>query len=571
MKKVRSLTFKTFLGHLILFSLLCGCYFLMINKSVKVFVTYKFKKEIEHWIKDITKARNVASMVALAEVKATPDRYLMQVIDQDHQLLFDSSWTQKHKKASPTWGTPLSKLEHIRLPFRYQDQTYAIKVIFDHRTIPLSIIDIRKIYIFVGAFFSLIFIILSLTMMVFVSKPFNRLFRAVNDYYQGKITTLPEVDQNGTSEATVFAGALNHLTKEVEDLKAQLKIEQQRASAIIDSLSEGVITVDHDLQITYANLKGAKLLGAPKIQIVGQQLSNVKPKRNTQVLLKCQELARAAVQNHALLTDSIVIGEENKVHLDILVVPIGVQKGVAIILQDNSTHHKILTLGKEFIANASHELRTPITIIKGFAEMLHDLPEISESMLEDITDKIMRNCHRMSALVKNLLVLADLDNLPQTCLEERDVSIILEDCRHQLQVIHPEVDIHLKVKQEPLLVNVDPSLIELGLMNLLENAVKYSPSPAKIEIQAFEKDDDILIEVTDSGIGIPEKDLQHIFDRFYTVDKAHSRKLGGAGLGLSIVRSIIEKLEGSLDVNSAFGTGTTFVVTLPKAKSLVTS
>ena len=566
MKKVLSLTYKAFLGHLLLFGFLFGAYFLSINKFVEMYVRHKVKKEIATWIPDITTAGNVSAMIELAKVKAMPHPIKLQIKDFDNQVLFDSAWEQNHRNHNRTQNRFQPRPSRTSVTFDYDQEQFEIVAFFNHKMVPISLGDVRLIYIGVGAFFSLMFFILSMTMLTLFSRPINVLFKAVNDYHKGKIKTLPEMDASGTNEAAAFAGALNQLNKEAEDLKTKLYAERQRASCIIDSLSEGVITVDSDLNVTYANLKGAKLLGTPKAQLVGRDFRTIDPKRPTHALPKCQELAKAAVHNHALLTDSIIMGDENKIHLDIVAVPIGVKEGVALLLQDNSTHHKILTMGKEFIANASHELRTPITIIKGFAEMLHDLPEISESMLEDITDKIVRNCHRMSALVKNLLVLADLDNLPKACLEERDLIVVLENCQHQLQAIHPDVEVVFQPPKETFSVNVDSALFDLALMNLLENAVKYSPAPAKIQLRVSEIEDDYVICITDQGIGIPERDIDHIFDRFYTVSKSHSRKLGGAGLGLSIVRNIIEKHEGALDVNSAFGEGTTFTITLPKAK-----
>ncbi|MCB1108862.1 MAG: GHKL domain-containing protein, partial [Chlamydiia bacterium] len=567
MKKIPSLTFKAFFGHLVLFGVLFGAYFLSINKFVEIFVRHKVKKEITQWIPDITTAGNISAMIELTRIKA--ESYSsMQIISHQDQVLFDSTWRQNHRQQRPVWEKSRSMLTSARVPFEYADAIFEIVVFFDHKAVPLSINDIRIIYIGGGAFFSLLFFVLSLMMLTFFSRPINVLFKAVNDYHNGKIKTLPEVDATGRHEAAVFARALNDLNQEITDLKEKLTNEKQRASCVIESLSEGVIIVDCELNVTYANMKGAKLLGTPKLQLVGKDFREIKTKRPSEALPKCQELAKAAVQNHALLTDSFTVGEENKVHLDIIAVPIGNLQGVALIIQDNSTHHKILTMGKEFIANASHELRTPITIIKGFAEMLHDLPEISESMLEDITDKIVRNCHRMSALVKNLLVLADLDNLPQACLEERDLLVILENCQHQLHTLHPEVQITIDSPKDAFIVNVDSALIDLAIMNLLENAVKYSSAPANITLKISEADDDYIAYISDKGMGIPEQDLDHIFDRFYTVSKSHSRKLGGAGLGLSIVRNIIEKHEGSLDVQSSFGKGTTFIITLPKARAV---
>jgi two-component system phosphate regulon sensor histidine kinase PhoR len=232
------------------------------------------------------------------------------------------------------------------------------------------------------------------------------------------------------------------------------------------------------------------------------------------------------------------------------------------IQHDKSRH--MTEIGKEFIANASHELRTPITIIKGFAETLQDIKDISPSMLAEIVEKIVRNCARIDTLIKNLLTLADLENIPPGRFKPCDLALLASSCQHLLQTLSPEAHVHIDKTQDHLIVDADPDLLELAMMNLLENGIKYSSSPAKLTIRLHESKHECTIAIEDQGMGIPAEDVPHIFERFYTVNKAHSRRLGGAGLGLSIVKTIIDKHEGTLTVASTLGQGTTFTATLPK-------
>jgi signal transduction histidine kinase len=225
-----------------------------------------------------------------------------------------------------------------------------------------------------------------------------------------------------------------------------------------------------------------------------------------------------------------------------------------------------LEIGKDFITNASHELRTPITIIKGFAETLQDMPNLPPEMVADITEKIVRSCQRMDLLVKNLLTLADLENLPSLRLQECDLVALLENCQHFLQAAHPAAQLNLeKKKKGNITILADPDILELALMNLLENAVKYSPVPASISISIEKIKEKVKVCIKDQGIGIPAESLDHIFSRFYTVDKARSRRLGGAGLGLSIVKTIIEKHDGEISVASELGKGSTFTLIFSQA------
>jgi two-component system phosphate regulon sensor histidine kinase PhoR len=318
--------------------------------------------------------------------------------------------------------------------------------------------------------------------------------------------------------------------------------------------------------IRYANFTASKMLGVPKRHLLGKPFPTSEEKTHKELLEKCALMLKVAQNQNTVVTDSISIGDGPKVYLDLIAAPKAHQSGAIIVLQDKSSHYKILEMGKDFVANASHELRTPITIIKGFAETLQDLPEISHDMLSDITEKIVRNCQRMDTLVKNLLTLADIENIPETRFQETDLVVLLENCRHMLLSVYPDAHVEIHKEKERTLAPADPDLLELAFMNLLDNAAKYSKPPAFIIISVREAGEEAKITISDQGIGIPEEDQARIFDRFYTVNKAHSRRLGGAGLGLSIVKTIIEKHEGTISVGSKLGHGTTFTILLPKQR-----
>ena len=192
---------------------------------------------------------------------------------------------------------------------------------------------------------------------------------------------------------------------------------------------------------------------------------------------------------------------------------------------------------RDFIANASHELKTPITIIRGFAEALHDDPDLPQDIQQDVTAKIVRNCRRMAALIKDLLTLADIENIPSSRLSECDLYELVQKCRSMLLEIFPDAIVTIHKSDEEVSLIADADLLDLAIMNLIENAAKYSARPAKIDVYLERTENTIIIAVVDQGLGIPATDQEHIFDRFYTVDKAHSQKMGGSGLGLSTTAS----------------------------------
>lgn len=253
--------------------------------------------------------------------------------------------------------------------------------------------------------------------------------------------------------------------------------------------------------------------------------------------------------------------------LIITIIEVGTSDLKVIVIKDDSNYERMLNMGKEFVGNASHELRTPITIIKGFTEMLIEGEGIDEKMQREILKKIQSSCERMEHLVKHLLRLTDLENCEIEAKAAVDVQRLIEDVSYQVISIYPDFRIEHLRKDEEALAWIDSDLIELVLTNLFKNSVKYCREEKVIIVKVDTSFDQIYIKITDSGKGIPTKDLEKVFERFYTVDKAHCRKLGGAGLGLSIVKLIVEKHGGKIYATSEPGLSTTMHLYLPKAPS----
>lgn len=366
----------------------------------------------------------------------------------------------------------------------------------------------------------------------------------------------------------IISWMIVHRVKSIaEKLRVQsedLLDECHEKETVMEYLAEGVVSVDAAMKIRYVNAIGSKMLGIPKRHLIGKEFPSTPYKKVTPLLEKSAFLLRTCRERQSILTDSVSIGEGKKLYLDLIAAPISEAGRAVMILQDKSNNYKILEMGKDFVSNASHELRTPITIIKGFAETLQDLPELSTEMLNSITEKIVRNCERMDNLVKNLLTLADIENLPESRFCQCDLVSLAENCRHVLLAVHSDTRVEIEKNKEDIVIAADSDLLELAIMNLLNNGVKYSKHKANLTMKIKQLDTkEVKIEILDQGIGIPSSDLEHIFERFYTVDKAHSRRLGGAGLGLSIVKKIVENHDGTISVESTFGKGTCFSIVLP--------
>jgi two-component system phosphate regulon sensor histidine kinase PhoR len=329
--------------------------------------------------------------------------------------------------------------------------------------------------------------------------------------------------------------------------KAALKLEshiKQRAK-LLDLLLEGVVILDEEG--LYMNSIAKKFFG-PSFE------------KETALTFHAKQILSSCKENRRPMSDSLRVEEGDKKSFDLLAIPY--EKAIFLLLQDTSSQQKVLEIGRDFIANASHELKTPITIIRGFAEMLQEGEDFPREMVQEIIEKIVRNCKRMDSLVRNLLTLADIENVPLSHLQQCDLVALVEESKRSILTVYPDAKVDISSPSE-VSAYVDPSILELAILNVLDNAIKYSKGPAHVQVDLKVESDGTKISIKDTGVGISERDLEHIFDRFYTVNKAHSRKLGGAGLGLSLVKTIIEKHEGTLHVTSAVGKGSVFTFSLP--------
>lgn len=463
-----------------------------------------------------------------------------------------------HEDYSQYFG---QKFAYLAKPFDFHGKQYILRTAFPQKYVEEMTSDFELGVLTLATAVLLLFSVLTWFIINQLTSPIEEITRAINPYQDGAQTAIPEIKLRSmvtSEEFEKLALTLNSLTSKIQKHIDQLTTETQEKEAILESLVEGVIAIDSSMTITYANHMALKFLDLKSEELIGQSLTQLGHYKAYNLLMSCQ-------QDQQICHDTMTIQKDDrKIFLDIVASPKKHRKGAILVLQDKTPHYKLLEMRKDFIANASHELKTPITIIQGFAETLHDNPDLPQETLFIVTDKILRNCKRMTNLIKDLLALSDVENLPPSRLTECDLNEIIENCCSTLKDKFPSAEMHLiNLCTSPPLVKGDPNLLELAFLNLIDNAAKYSHPPAKITVELSCSTESIKIKVTDQGIGIPPQDLEHIFDRFYTVDKAHSQKLGGSGLGLSLVQTIISKHFGKITVQSKIDQGSVFTITLP--------
>jgi two-component system phosphate regulon sensor histidine kinase PhoR len=241
--------------------------------------------------------------------------------------------------------------------------------------------------------------------------------------------------------------------------------------------------------------------------------------------------------------------------------------GAVVVLNDVTRLRRLEEVRQDFVANVSHELKTPITSIKGFVETLLDDPAPSPDNVRRFLQIVEKQANRLDAIIEDLLSLSRLEQTKGAAtlkIEQAPVLPVInaavELCQHQADL--RAIRIHVECAQE-LAARLNPPLLEQGLVNLINNAVKYSEDGQAVLIRAGEEDGMLVINVVDEGTGIHANELDRIFERFYRIDKARSRDLGGTGLGLSIVKHIAQAHAGSVSVISTPGEGSTFTLRVP--------
>lgn len=388
------------------------------------------------------------------------------------------------------------------------------------------------------------------------SSPLENILEVISLYQEGKF--LPPISGNWgrKNPFSKLSFAVNSLTERLHMHIQHSKEKDKEMEGLLDSLNEGVIAFNIRSKVIFVNQRACKMLSISREALIGRSLQGLDEASLSQ---RCHEIVIQALQTSEFITQSWT---SSGVYFDLVASPLIHQAGAVLVIQDKSSDYKVLEMGKNFIANASHELRTPITIVRGFAEMLQNGSRLSPQTMVDITNKIVSTCDRLDKLVKSLLMIADLEHFSQDRFRPCNIGNLIENCKYLLLTAYPNVELAISGLGTEIVVLGDMDLLDLAIMNLLENGVKYSSPHPKIEIQLKEENGFVYIRIQDQGIGIPKNDLAHIFDRFYTVDKARSRKSGGAGLGLSIVKTIIEKHQGTISVESELSKGSAFTISL---------
>jgi len=576
---------KILISFIIAFIIIIGLMFPFTASTVRKISYNAMELRSEELIAKLISAPNNDALVRRLKEQKALFFFRISVITDERKVLYDShtkrllgnrfsqEYTVDHPEVLEAFKNGIGysedysellgqKFSYFAKAFDFHGKTYVLRTAFPYKYMTDLTHDFEIGIIGMTTVILLLFSSMTLFIINHLTKPIQQIINAVKPYQEGRVDTLPEIkiNRSPSDEFHKLAETLNSLSTRIQKHIEVLTLERNEKRAILESLVEGVIAIDSYMNITYTNQSALNFLN---IDIEDNLINH---EFTSELEPKCYQLLRSCQQLKKPLTDTLEIQQEGpKIYLDIVAAPKKGNTGAILVLQDKTSHYRILEMRKDFIANASHELKTPITIIRGFAETLHDNPDLPQETTVLITEKIVRNCKRMTNLIKDFLTLADIEKLPESRLSECNMIEMINYCREMIGNVHPDAKITVNnLTQHEIFLQADYSLLELAFMNLIENAAKYSTPPAQIEVTLEDLGKMIRIKIIDKGIGIPEADLEHVFERFYTVNKAHSQKMGGSGLGLSIVRTIIDKHYGKINVSSKVGVGSTFTVLLPR-------
>ncbi|QWV94706.1 PAS domain-containing protein [Geomonas oryzisoli] len=393
------------------------------------------------------------------------------------------------------------------------------------------------------------------------SRKLTKLAAGANRIGHGEFGTRIAISSN--DELGELARVMNEMSGKIRQQLEQISSEKGRLDAILEGMGEGVMVTDQDAVVTLVNPAFRALFGTAE-QVQGRPLLEIS--RHPDLYAACREVLAERRERHQEI--SLPGGRETLVHW----VPLldeGELSGAVAVFHDISALKRVERIRRDFVANVSHELRTPVTVIKGYAETLlsgalaHD-PARGERFLQII----LNHAERLSGLVRDLLALSELES-GEVGLKPEKIAVA-DAARHALLLVaqrgeEKKIGLSYLDDGEGLQVQADRARLEQVLINLLDNAIKYSEAGGKVELSARPEGALVRISVRDSGIGIPEKDLPRLFERFYRVDEARSRDNGGTGLGLSIVKHIVQAHGGTVRVESEPGQGSVFSFTLPAA------
>lgn len=419
--------------------------------------------------------------------------------------------------------------------------------------------NINQIFIVGTGISLLITVILGFFIARTITKPITDMRNQTVEMSKGNYTQRVKI--YGNDEIGELALAFNNLSKRVQEAQANTESEKRRLDSVITHMSEGIIATDRRGRVRIVNDMALTMLGMMKEEIIGHYMLN---------MLKLEEdfsLDEIQENNDSFLLD---INESEgiiaRVNFSTIVQETGFVTGYIAVLHDVTEQQQVEQERREFVANVSHELRTPLTSMNSYIEALESGAWKDDALAPQFLSVTREETERMIRLVNDLLQLSKMDNeSDQITKEIVDFNMFINKIINRHEMSAKDTTFVREIPKQTIFTEIDPDKMTQVFDNVITNAMKYSRGDKRVEFHVKQNSlyNRMTIRVKDNGIGIPINKVDKIFDRFYRVDKARTRKMGGTGLGLAISKEIVEAHNGRIWANSVEGQGTSIFITLP--------
>lgn len=439
--------------------------------------------------------------------------------------------------------------------------------------IPVTAIDKALHQVYVKILLSSIFLIIIAALITLavsrrISRPIEKIRHSAERFSQGDLTRKIVFSRNkGISlEVGELAAAMNKMARQLDERIQTITAQRNELEAVFSSMTEVVLVVDMEERFQSANKAALGMFDIEEAELLGKSIVEVV--RNPGLLKFIHKALAVAVpvEGDLVFHES---GGELFFHGygTALQDATGARVGCLVVLNDVTRLRRLERVRSDFVANVSHELKTPITTIKGFVETLKDGALADPVAAVRFIDIILKNSNRLNAIVDDLLALSRIEQEDENRKIELKSGPIRQVIAEAVESCTPKAEEKgqsLAVQcPDSLTAEINGPLLQQALVNLIVNAIKYSEPGAEIRVTGQQHNASLVIRVADSGIGIAQEHLPRLFERFYRSDRARSRKLGGTGLGLAIVKHIVHAHHGQVDVASTPGQGTVFTITMP--------
>lgn len=471
-----------------------------------------------------------------------------------------STGSGSSKRISPTLSEPML---YYAVLFKEGGQPEGVvRVAITMAKIQKEVSSVEKLIWSVALLVSLTVMLLTYWVVARMIRPLTILTNAAESIAGGEYDQklyFPQHDELG-----ILAQSFNHMSSEMAERVRQLQASGDRLGTVLEGMVEGVIAINERQHVLFANESAGRLLFFSPEEAEGKPL--FESVRNHQL----QKAATEVLNTLEPQRMEVELESTSDRILGVTTTPLPGEPcpGLVIVLFDMTELRRLESLRQEFVANVSHELKTPLSSIKAYTETLirgaKDDPEISQTFLMRIEEQ----AERLHELIMDLISLASIESGNQVFdIVDIELRPFVEACLVDQQKVAESKNIEFVVEEVEPSINVkaDEEGLHQIIGNLINNAIKYTPEQGRITIRwEYEESNMVLLQVQDTGIGIEEKYQARLFERFFRVDKARSRELGGTGLGLSIVKHLVQSFNGTIGVISKVGEGTTFLVRLPR-------